>query len=163
MKTTMRAAALAATVMMMAPLAAGASTGDDTATTRAQELKAQAELLYDQPGQWKTAADLLRRSAALLDETDAARYETLVTAGRVYGQAGELNKARKTLEEAAQSALERGAVLQAGQAYLEAAHAAARQGSARRAMELREKARTLADSPHLSAQNRRLLLEWSAE
>ena len=162
MKTTMRAAALAATVMMMAPLAASAST-DDTATTRAQELKAQAELLYDQPGQWKTAADLLRRSAALLDASDAGRYETLVTAGRVYGQAGELNKARKTLEEAAQSALERGAVLQAGQAYLEAAHAAARQGSTRRATALREKARTLADSPHLSAQSRRLLLEWSAE
>lgn len=162
MKTTMRAAALAATVMMMAPLAAGAST-DDTATTRAQELRAKAELLYDQPGQWKTAADLLRRSAALLDATDASRFETLVTAGRVYGQAGELNKARKMLEEAAQSALERGAVLQAGQAYLEAAHIAARQGSTRRALGLQEKARTLADSPHLSAENRRLLLEWSAE
>ncbi|HUH11675.1 MAG TPA: hypothetical protein VMK65_01140 [Longimicrobiales bacterium] len=163
MKTTTRAAALAATVMMMAPLAATASTGDDSMTTRAQELKAQAEQLYDQPGQWKAAAGLLVRSAALLDRTDAQRYETLLTAGRVYGQAGDLNKARQALEEAAQCALERGAVFHAGQAYLEAAHVAARQGSARRATELREKARALAESPHLSVESRRHLLEWSAE
>ena len=161
--TTMRAAALAATVMLMTPVAAAASTGDDSTATTAQELKARAELLYDQPGQWKAAADLLRKSAALLDDGDAQQFETLLTAGRVYGQAGDLTRARKTLQMAAESALERGAVMQAGQAYLEAAHVAARQGSAHRALALREKARVLAESPHLSAQERSYLLEWSAE
>ena len=161
METNTRVITAALMLMLPATIAATPAPGSRPDTTRARELREQAESYFATPSRWAYAADLLRESAEHLDEASPEQYQTLVTAARVFGQAGKLNSARKTFEEAAQSALARGALVEAAQAYVDAAHVAARQGKARLAVELTSRARLLADSPHLSSADRNAILSFA--
>lgn len=161
MKTKTRVMMAALMLMIPATVAATPAPGSGPDTTRARELRERAESYFATPARWAYAADLLRESAEHLDEASPKRYQTLVTAARVFDQAGKLNSSRKTFEDAAQSAMARGALVDAAQAYVDAAHVAARQGKARLAVELTSRARLLADSPHLSSADRNAILSFA--
>lgn len=152
------------TLIALSLLAGAAPLAADTpdSTSRADELRARAEALYDTPRLWSHAADLLKQSAHLRDDGDPEKVRTLVASGRVYGQARRFENARRTLARAGDLALERGFVFQAASAYMEAAHAAARAGSVGAATRLVEKARALSNSPHLSTRERAALQSWTA-
>lgn len=160
--SVMKRTTIAALMLMLpAGLAASPAAHPGPDTTRAKELRAKAESLFDTPSRWVHAADLLRESASLLERTSPQRYHTLVISARVYSQAGKLHNSRKAFQEAADNALARGALVDAAQAFVEAAHVAARQGNARLAVELTGRARLLAESPHLNAGDRSAILGFA--
>lgn len=168
MKTNRISLTVAAVAMLAgaAPTVAdqdGAVAMRDAAATRpltsekAEQLRRDAEALFSQPKEWKKAARLLEESAALRSANDAEGYECLVYAGRIRAAIGDMNGARVALEQAAAHALARGAIVEAAQAYIDAAHAAIALKDARGARELVDRAALLAQSPLLSAQQRALL------
>lgn len=124
---------------------------------KAGQLRAEAEALFSQPKQWKKAARLLEQSAALRDAGDAEAYDCLIYAGRIRAALGDLQGARLALEKAAAHALARGEIVDAANAFIDAAHAAAALKDARGARDLVERATLLTQSPLLSLHQRNLL------
>jgi hypothetical protein len=118
--------------------------------TRAEQLKVQAEGYFSNPKQWRRAARLLERSAELRSADDADAYSCLVMAGSLRAANGEYAAAQVNYEKAAHHAAARGAVLDAAHAFIDAAHAAAQERSAE-AGALAQRARLLASSPLLTA------------
>jgi hypothetical protein len=117
---------------------------------RADALKQQAEGLFAQPKQWRKAARLLERSAELRDAADPDAYTCLMFAGRLRAAVGDYAAARSSLEKAAAHAMARGAVLEAANAYIDAAFAAAEDKQPEAAKELLARAALLTESPLLS-------------
>lgn len=125
---------------------------------RARSLRAQAEALFDQPKAWKKVARLLEESAALRTADDAEAYECLLYAGRIRATLGDAKGATKILERAAEHALARGALVEAAQAYVDAAFSAQAAGELQAAVGYAEKVRLLASSPLLPEHDRSSLL-----
>lgn len=125
---------------------------------RAQALKEQAEALYDQPKEWGKVARLMEQSADLRAASDAEAYDCLVIAGRLRASLGDARAGQRLLERAAEHALARGLVLEAAEAFTDAAHAAARAGDANAVALLASRVRLLASSPALTAPDRYALL-----
>jgi hypothetical protein len=121
---------------------------------RAHALYVEANALLSQPKQWRRAARLYERSAELRDAADPEAYMCLVMAGRLRASTGDIAGAKAALERAGDQALARGSVVEAAQAYIEAAHAAAELKMSADAHALRDKALLLADSPLLSDDQR---------
>lgn len=151
-------AGLLALVLGLPAAARAADPPRETDTQRARALKAQAESLYDQPKAWAKVVRLLEESAALREADDPETYECLVTAGRVRTSLGDARGGQRLLEKAAAHALDRGMVLEAADAYLDAAFAAVDAGNTAAVQKLTERARLLASSPALSELERGALL-----
>jgi hypothetical protein len=126
-------------------------------TEKAQQLQEQAEALFSQPKQWKKAVRLLEQSADLRGADDAGAYDCLLYAGRIRAAIGDFGGARSSLEKAAEHAMARGAIIDAANAYIDAAHAAVAGKDARGAQQLVDRAALLTDSPMLSAQQKTVL------
>lgn len=160
---TSRISLTIATVAFMAaaPVLAdqGAQSGFDPnpEPDRAAELQAEAEALFSEPGQWKKAVRLLEESADLRDADDAEAYHCLVYAGRIQAAIGDHKGARSNLEKAAEHALARGSIVDAANAFIDAAHAAVALKDARRAQQLVDRADRLTRSPLLSVEQRAVL------
>jgi tetratricopeptide (TPR) repeat protein len=145
------------------PVQAAQPAGTEERTERARALKAEAEALFNQPTEWRRAARLLERSAALRDATDAEAYNCYVLAGRIRSALGEHGNARALLEKAAEHALNRGAVADAAHAFVDAAHHAVSVRDYAVAAAHVERARTLAASPLLSPEDRQSIARRAAE
>lgn len=127
------------------------------AVERADELKAQAEALFSQPKRWGKAMRLLEESASLRAASDAAAYDCLVLAGRIAYAIGDTSGALDNLRKAAEHALARGAVMEAANAYIDAAHVAKASRDAALMKDLFERAQLLTTSPLLSQEDRAIL------
>jgi hypothetical protein len=167
MRTTRFAAALAAvtvlaigapaSAMQQASLGGVGMAPPPDRTERAQELQERAEALFSQPKQWKRAVRMLEQSAELREATDPDAYTCLIYAGRIKAALGDMSGARLSLEKAAEQALARGAVVEAANALIDAAHAAVGERDARLAQEFMDKALLLSESPLLSMDQRTLI------
>ncbi len=145
-----RTGLMALTMFALASAPAAATAPDPRPDDeRAVQLYEQAVGMLGSKHRWAEAASLLKRSAAARSEADPEAYRTMRFAARVYAQAGELTKAREAFTKAAELALARGALVEAAHGYIDAAHAATRQGDGVRAQELAEKAHRLSTSPLL--------------
>lgn len=118
---------------------------------RAEQLRKEAETYFSQPKQWRRAARLLERSAELRAADDADAYSNWVMAGSLRAAMGDYASAASNYQKAADQALARGAVLDAAHAMIDGAHAAAQMRDGQQAVELVERARLLASSPMLTA------------
>ncbi|MBR9990756.1 MAG: hypothetical protein KFH98_13430 [Gemmatimonadetes bacterium] len=151
------------TVLSASPVLAVQGSGDVVATAavpepeKAKELQDRAEALFSQPKQWRKAVRLLERAADLRGADDAAAYDCLVYAGRIGAGIGDFQGARANMEKAAAHAMARGAIIDAANAYIDAAHAAVALKDARSAQELVDRATLLTESPMLSAAQRTVL------
>ena len=141
---------------LLVPVAAQGKVPADVA--RAKALKAQAEAMFGQPAQWRKVAKLMEESAALRPAEDAEKFECLQYAGRIRATLGEAKYAQKLLEKAAEAALERGAVIEAAEAYVDAAFAAHAATDFTAAAELAGRAKLLAGSPLLTEKDRNRVL-----
>lgn len=121
------------------------------------ELRTQAEALFSQPKQWKRAARLLEQSAHLRAADDPDGYVCLLMAGRLRHAIGDHGAARQNLEQAAEQALSRGAVVDAANALIDAAHIAVVQKDVDAAAAFVERARLLSGSPLLTDVQRNAL------
>jgi tetratricopeptide (TPR) repeat protein len=163
----MRAQRIGLTIALMTILTAAPVLADQAADfetravadpERAAQLKERAEELYTQPKQWKKAARLLAQSAALREASDPEVYECLISAGRIQAAIGEFGAARESIEKAAEHAMARGAIVEAANAYIDAAHLSVELKDAARARDLVDRARLLTESPLLSLQQRTVLI-----
>jgi tetratricopeptide (TPR) repeat protein len=164
MTRTVKAAGLALLVGLMGAGAEAAAAGQVVVRAaptpeRAIELQQQAEALFSQPKQWRRAARLLEASAELRDESDAGTYTCLVYAGRLRAAVGDYERAFLNLEAAAANALARGEVVEAAQAYIDAAHAAAEARRVDEAQDLATRAGLLAQSGLISAEQRAAIIQ----
>lgn len=145
-------------ILSAAPVLAGqgseASVRPDPEPEKAEQLREQAEALFSQPKQWKKAVRLLEQSAELRAADDPEAYDCLMYAGRIRAAIGDLRGAREDLEKAAAHALARGEIIDAANAFIDAAHAAVALKDARGARDLVERASLLTQSPLLSMQQR---------
>jgi tetratricopeptide (TPR) repeat protein len=148
-RKTLLAAAVAMTIGTPTPVMAEEATRPEP--LRAQELYRQAEDLLSHPKHWRRAVRLFEQSAQLRESSDPGIYACLVYAGRMRAGIGDYSGALAALERAGDSALGRGAVVDAAQAYIDAAHAAVELGRIREARELVDRATLLSESPLLSA------------
>lgn len=149
----MKSSILAAGILAFAASTAGAQTQvamNPGATDRAAALRSQAETYLEEQGQWRRATPLLERSAALSAADDVRAVESLRLAGHLRAAAGEHAAAQRNFERAADRALAMGAVLDAANALLDAAVAAARNGNAPSFETLIDRAALLSASPLLS-------------
>ncbi|HEX6306541.1 MAG TPA: hypothetical protein VFZ69_00060 [Longimicrobiales bacterium] len=124
---------------------------------RAAALRREAQELFSQPKQWKKAVRLLEQSASLRAANDAAAYDCLMYAGRIRAALGDMRNARVDFEKAAAHALARGAVVDAANAYIDAAHTAVALKDGAGARELVDSASLLAASPLLTEMDRNRL------
>jgi Tfp pilus assembly protein PilF len=148
----MTAAAAAAAIAAAPAQAAEESSVLGPQPDRAEQLREEAAQLYSQPRQWRRAARMLEQSAALRDASDAGAYSCLVMAGRLYAALGDNAAARQRFEDAASQALARGDVLNAAHAYVDAAHASARERQPDAAQSFMDRAALLTGSPLMTAQ-----------
>jgi hypothetical protein len=126
--------------------------------TRAEELYQRAVALYDKPSQFREAAQLLIASARLRSPDDPAAFTSLWMAGRLYSAARDRRNAQRTLEEAARLALGNGEVVEAANAFLDAAFIAVDRRDDG-ALELVVLAQRLATSSHLQNGQREAILK----
>ena len=160
MNGRIRTVLLSAVALSLAlPMAARADGSSGPDKERAKLLRAKAEALFDQPNEWRKAARLLEESAKLRTADDPEAYDCLLYAGRIRASMGDFDAAKGLLERAAEHALARGAVMDAAQAYVDAAFSAKAGLNSTAAAALIEKARLLTNSPLLSQDQRQNLLE----
>src|SRR5688500_18875052 len=98
--------------------------GGSTAAIRqaqADQLRAKAEALYSQPDKAKQAARLHEREASWRSEQDPQAIDALQRAAQFYSTAGDARKARALMQKVGDLALQRGDVLRAAHAFLDAA------------------------------------------
>ena len=116
---------------------------------RAEQLRKEAEALYEQPRRLRRAAELHEREAAQRKDSDPRQAEALDRAARLYSYSGDAERGRMMMERAARSALKRGDVARAAHAFIDAAFIALREGDRRLADDLTQEADLLALSPLL--------------
>jgi len=153
---TVMLGALAVALALPATARASGSPGPDK--ERAKLLRAKAEALFDQPNEWRRATKLLEESAGLRAADDPEAYDCLLYAGRIRASLGDFGVATRLLERAGDHALARGAVMDAAQAYVDAAFAAKSAMDGTAAARLVSRAKLLTGSPMLSASQRGMLL-----
>jgi len=156
MRTT-RVITTAAAALMLAFQANTAAAGEPD-IKKADELKAQAVQLFDQPARWMEAARLLEKSVEYRDAADAEIHASLMTAAGIWMSSGEYSRAYRTARRAGENAHARGAVQDAAHSFISAAAVAAQLGRTGDAEELMERARLLAASPLLNQQERNHIL-----
>ena len=132
------------------------------APDEADRLAEQAYRLFSDRRSWGKAARILERSAGMRDASDPKRADALLEAARIYAHVGAHRDARRAFEYAAAAAAERGAVVVAAHALIDAAIVAATAGDRDGAAKLVQKAALLADSPHLAAADRNSILRRTA-
>lgn len=154
---TVAALAILSAAPVLAVQGAEASVRPDPEPDKAEQLRERAEALFSQPKQWKKAVRLLEQSAELRAADDPEAYDCLMYAGRIRAALGDVKGARINLEKAAEHALARGEIIDAANAFIDAAHAAAALKDGRGARELVERASLLTRSPLLSLQQRNQL------
>jgi hypothetical protein len=125
------------------------------AVQKAEKLEAEA-LSYEQNdwSQLKKAARLREQAAELRADNDPAAAVSLYWAARDRYYSGDAKAARILMEQAGDRALAMGDVLNAVTAYTEAAYVAADLQDGERMRTLASKARLLANSPMLTAEQR---------
>jgi hypothetical protein len=121
---------------------------------KAEQLRRQAEAIYDKPGHYRRAAALHVREGQVRKVSDPQRSRAFSQAGRLYSYIGESSLARHYRESAARSALQRGDVGQGAHALLDAAFLAIRDRDVMTAQTLARQAELLAQSPLLSEEQR---------
>jgi tetratricopeptide (TPR) repeat protein len=129
----------------------------------AERLLQQAHNLATTPRTWRQAARLYERSAGLRSDDDPGRFSAYSMAGHVYAHADALDAAQRAFEKAAESAARIGALTDAADAYLDAAHVAARRSDLATARTLVRKGAMLARSPHLNSVERAAILSRIGE
>ena len=123
----------------------------------AEELHEKALSLMSS-GRSKEAAGLLAKSAQMLPDCDPRVFESLRLAARLYHSEGRLIKARSLMFKAAENGVATGRILDAANAYIDAAMLAAdecRSGLARLAA---DKAHALTGSPLLTEADRQFIV-----
>jgi len=90
-------------------------------TVMQTDLHQQAMDLYEIPERWGEAADLHREAAESLPRNDAGQFFGYSRAALLYFHAGELDDARRSMEDAAEVAEATGDALTAAHAYVDAA------------------------------------------
>lgn len=128
----------------------------EAAVPEADALHGQALSLMssERPKKAKKAAGLFAKSAAMLPDCDPRVFESLRLAARLYHSEGNLVKARALMFKAAENGVATGRILDAANAYIDAALLATiecRSGVARLAA---DKARALTGSPLLTEADR---------
>ena len=108
---------------------------------------------------WGDAARLHRSSAQLRDADDPLAFRCLKDAAALEYATGDRTSARKDMAAAAQQALARGDLKEAGLAYVDAAWIAQEQNNPGQVWELGHRAEMLADSPLLGAADRAAILD----
>ncbi|MGH7541067.1 MAG: hypothetical protein ACRELC_08720 [Gemmatimonadota bacterium] len=101
----------------------------------------------EEGGGWNRAAALLARAARLRPPCDPTRFAALREAAYYYRFSGEMELASATMFEAAEQGANRGDVIAAAHAFIDAASWALEAGHARRAGEAARRATLLAQSP----------------
>jgi len=159
--------ALAATLPLFGNASAQISPGEpapvsepkiDQNIEEAQELEARAWALRDLVDQRPKAATLYREAAALRPDHDPMKVQNLRQASRMHYYGGRADRAAHDAAEAARAALRQGDVMEAAEAYMDAAWLSGRIGDATRTAEYLEEARLLKSSPLLArAQRERIL------
>jgi hypothetical protein len=121
---------------------------------KAEQLRRQAEAIYDQPWNYRRAAELHVREGQTRSLSDQQRSKAFAQAARLYSYIGESSLARQHMESAARSSLQRGDVAQGAHALLDAAFLAVRDRDVAAAQTLARQAELLAQSPLLSDEQR---------
>ena len=124
----------------------------------ADSLLEEAYSLFTDRRSWPKAARLLKKSAELRTADDPARALAFRNAGRIFVYVGDYSSAQRALEAAGDAAAERGAVAEAADAYLDAAHVAVLRRDDAGARQLIRRGALLARSPHLTSQERGAIL-----
>jgi tetratricopeptide (TPR) repeat protein len=124
----------------------------------AAALEARAWALRDLMDERHEAARLYRKAAELRPDHDPQKVQNLREAARMSHYAGRSDRAIRDAEAAATAALRQGDVIEAGQAYVDAAWLAAQTGDRDRTEALLQEARLLASSPLLAQEERQDLL-----
>jgi hypothetical protein len=133
-------------------------TVDGAAPATADRLDQAAVRLYGTPSQYREAARLHQRSAALRPTGDPRAVQSLIMAGRLLYARGDLSSAGAVTQQAAARALARGDVVAAANAELDAGIIAQEQGKSAEAQRLGGMAQVLATSPLLSEAQRASIL-----
>ena len=112
---------------------------------------------------WRRAASLLHRAAALHPADDPRGITCLELAANFLFLDGDLDGAQEALETAGDRALARGDVASAADAFLKAGLVAREHGDREAASTLVQRARLLANSPHLGETQRSDILSRIVE
>lgn len=110
--------------------------------------------LYELPSYWKLAGDLHKQAADALPRNDAEQFFGFNRAAVLYFHAGEFVDARRSMEDAAQVAEATGDMYVAANTYVNAAFIAIAEGYAGKKREFVSEARSLADSPWVTAEEK---------
>ena len=129
-----------------------------TATSRAEQLEAQAAALPTMTKEFRKAAGLYERAADARSEQDTERATNLRKAAYLRYYAGDTRTGGRLMERAAQQSAATGDVAIAANAYIDAALIANERAEIERALELASKAELLVTSPLLDDTQRAGLL-----
>jgi hypothetical protein len=153
-------AACVAVLLAVAPLRAQApGNGAERGKTQdAATVEAQAKALHDQPKQYRRAAELYVQASDLREASDPQRVENRKMAARLYFLSGNVARARVVMEDAANTALAAGNLVQAAHTYLDASVLARDDRAPGDANRLAQKAELLMASPLVSDAERKDVL-----
>ena len=152
--------ALALTAPMLGAQQTMKPTVVTAALSEAHELHERAEALRTSTigrKDMKRAAKMHMQAADLRGDRDAETYTCLWTAANLYYGAGDNRKAGEVMEHAATQAADRGDVVNAASAYLDASFLATAMSQPERAVRLGRRAEGLTSSPLLSESQRATL------
>jgi dTDP-4-amino-4,6-dideoxygalactose transaminase len=152
-RTLVIVAAVAAVAVPM-----GLQAQENNAPT-ASQLEARAQALYTSPDQYTVAAQLFKRAAGLRAPGDPQGVESLAMAARLLTYSKQYERARSTMEAAAERALADGDVVSAAHCFADAAYIAGNYAHTNRAADLVERVVWLAATPGLSADQRQDVIQ----
>jgi len=132
--------------------------GNDQNIEVAQELEARAWALRDLLDRRSKAAELYQDAAALRPDHDPKKVQNLREASRMHFYGDRADRAVQVAAEAARAALRQGDIMEAADAYVDAAWLSGRLGDATRTAEYLEEARLLKNSPLLADAQREGIL-----
>lgn len=130
----------------------------DPKDQQADQMHARALAMHANPDRLQEAARLHRFEAKLRKEGDKRAFDCLSLASYLLIYSGRLKDARYVMEQAAQEATKRGDVLQAAQAYVEAAFIAEKQKKYSDVIKLADRARELSRAPGMTVAQRDAIL-----
>lgn len=149
MTTTLRRMGAAALFSMAVAAPAAAQTM--TRNPAADALSQEATALYSTPLRFREAAEMHTRAADMRSLDDPRRVGDLIMAGRLFVYSGDVEAGRRSMEQAAQTALVAGDLSEAGNIYVDAAFVALQGGNGSEARRLLRAAKWVASAPALSA------------
>jgi hypothetical protein len=127
--------------------------------SKADRMEAKAASYYSNPKRWADAARLFERSASLRAPTDVRAAKGYERAAHVYFAMRDMESSRSAMLRAADRAQTVGDVLGAADAYLDAAWLSGQLGDSRAMEDMTVRARALASSPLITAEQRGQILE----